>query len=183
VTERRLIRVAPPTVVLFAVLCSPALAAGVWTLWRGALRDGAVLCALYEVGVALLCSARVELAEGQVVHRPWPWQARKVDLVSVSSAWLAVGPGVTLVLARGPRDDDAVVLNVRPFSEAGAAAILAHVRAFDGDIPVDVTGAGLEPADAGAVAREGLFARRLLRGILAGAAILALAAAARWALH
>lgn len=153
------------------------------TLWRGGLRNGAFLWALYEVGLALLCSMRVELVPGEVIHRPWPWQAKRVELGSVSSAWLAVDPGVNLALAQGPRDEDAVVVNLRPFSEASAAAILAHIRAFNATIPIDVTGVSLKPVDDDTIARESLLAGRIFRGVLVTAAVIALAAAVRWAMR
>ena len=62
------VKIAPATLIIFSILFSPVLIAGLTLLWKGGqLRDGFLLCCLFGLAVYGICSPNVELLPGKLI--------------------------------------------------------------------------------------------------------------------
>jgi hypothetical protein len=171
------VRVAPVTIVIFSVMGLPALLAALQLFWHGEqLRDASLLCAAYLVFVWWIASHRVELAPGRLVHRTL-FTRKEIDLSRVVRASIVARPAPTLELRRAGSREVVSAFIVKPFSKAGVAAILEHVRASSPGVKLDPVAEAMRKGDFDLVTRETIKATNLLRLVvvvvaaLVGAAI------------
>ena len=133
-----IVRVGISTVVLGVVMFSPFLFVGIVVLIKAPEQLPTVLflCALYPALVYLISAPKVILEPGKLTYR-WLLKRGTVDLPAVRRACVtAHNIAPTLELHSGHH---APTFNfiIKPFSVAGIAAILKHVRKFSADVEFD----------------------------------------------
>jgi hypothetical protein len=169
------LRVAPATVIIFAVLFSPALGACGVLLWKGQQAiDAAFLVVLYALAVAFMCDRTVELAPGALVYRVL-FVRKRVSLSAVCEVRVTPRPAPWLELRREGERQPVPAFILKPFTQAGVTAILRHVVAAAPTAELDPIAADLCQGRFDSLTRETLRARNLMRIVLtvAGAAIAA----------
>jgi hypothetical protein len=172
------VRVAPATIVIFAVMGSPFVLMSLLLFWHGKqLRDASLLCVAYLVLVWWSASHRVELAPGRLIHRTL-FTRKDIDLSGVVAASVVSRPAPTLELRRAGSREFVGAFIVKPFSRRGVAAILDHVRESSPGVKLDRVAEAMRQGDFDLVTRETIRGANLLRLIvlvvvvLVGAAML-----------
>jgi hypothetical protein len=170
-------------VIIFAVLLSMFPATGALLLWRGNLRDGVLLFAIYVFALYLVCGMTIDLAPGRLVFRFFIVRKMDVDLTRVTAASMVYGPGPGLSLRRRGSREKPAVIPLKPFTRAGVMAILHHVRACSPGVKFDRVAQDLSEGRFDTVTRETIRAGNLLRAAVAIAATAMAVALGRALLH
>jgi hypothetical protein len=171
----RIIRVAPFTVILFAVLLSPALAVGTMLLWKGRqIWEGLMLCALFVGLHAYFCLRSVELWPGRLVYRG-PLPRREIQLAGIERVTVAAEPPPRLQLWGAGQETPLLAFAIKPFSRGDLASIVRHIQAGQPSVVLDELADRLGQGQVEAVAKATLSSVSLLRVLvmLVGSGVLA----------
>ncbi len=174
----KVLRVDAATVVIFSILFSPFLIGGVVSLWRDQIRDGIILCGLYVALLYWMCGRTVELVPGRLVYRVF-FARKEIDVSNVVGASVVARPAPTLELRHAGSNRDVPAFIVKPFTKAGVAAILRHIRESSPRVKLDRIAEDMSEGRFDSITRETVKAMNLLRLALALAGALVAAAVVR----
>ena len=157
------VKIAPATLIIFSILFSPVLIAGLTLLWKGGqLRDGFLLCCLFGLAVYGICSPNVELLPGKLIYRAL-FKKKSVNLAQVRYVAIASRPAPTLELSGTSKNPPLISFIVKPFSKVGVAAILHHIQTESPAAQFDAVSADMKAGDFESVTRQTLAFRNILR--------------------
>lgn len=176
------LRVDIATVRIFSLLFAPALVNGLLSIWRPAsTRDlwlGVMFCVLYLAALYWMCGRTVELVPGRLVYRVF-FVTKVIDVTDLVAAAVVARPAPTLELRRRGSRTAVPVFIVKPFTRAGVAAILEHIRESSPGVRLDGAAGGMGEGRFDSIAHEACKAMNLLRLVFLVVGTLVAAAVAR----
>lgn len=160
------LRVDVATIVIFSILPLPALAMALQLLWRGQqIPEALSLCALYSALPCWMAGLRVELAPGKLVYRTLVGR-KEFDLSRVVAASIVARPAPTLELRYAGSREPVSAFIVKPFTRAGVAALLQHIRACSPGAKLDRTAKDMSEGRFDTITRETVKAMNVFRLVL-----------------
>jgi hypothetical protein len=178
-----ILRVDVATIVIFSVLASPFMLMALLLFWRGKqITEASFLCAAYVGVLCWIASHGVELAPGRLIHRTL-FTRKDIELSRVVAASIVARPAPTLELRRAGSREIVSAFIVKPFTRAGVAAILQHIRECSPGVKLDRIAEDMSEGRFDTIARETIKAMNLLRLVLLVVAIVVVGTLVRVYLH
>jgi hypothetical protein len=179
----RVIRVAPATVAIFAVVFCPLLLTATLLISRGQQIPHALgLCAAYIGVVGWFCSPSIELSPNRLAYRTI-LRRRSIVLSEVVRVSTSANPAPTIAFKQNRRAGRPLAFIVKPFSKRGVTAMLQHVREYSPQAQFDRIAADMAAGDFHSITKETISSRNLLRIAIVAAVAVFGTAIARMLLH
>lgn len=161
--QKAVLRVAPATLIIFSILFSPVFILGIQLILQfpKQLQGGGFVCFLYICIMYLIGSATVYFKENELTYRVCFFLRRSIDLETVTKVKVAANPAPTLVLQS--KHSKPFKFVIKPFSRAGVALIINHIKLHAPNAEFDKISTDLGRGDFSSVTRETIRAENLFQ--------------------